>query len=158
MFCIAVLACSAAPARAEGINFLTDPGHWRLVASPYAAHFRYSPEHKNVYALGLERQLDNGYLAGAAYFRNSFGQPSAYAYIGERYVGLLGQPQLIAQWSAGVLYGYKGKYKTKVPFNHDGFAPGALISTGWQFNKDFSAEVHLLGDAGVMFEFSYTLH
>jgi hypothetical protein len=120
-------------------------------------HFRPSPEHKHVYALGLERQRDDGRLVGAAYFRNSFGQPSAYAYVGQHVDGIWGVPQWTAQWTAGLLYGYKGKYKKKVPLNFNGYSPGAVLSTGWRFTPATSAELHLLGDAGVMLQFSYRL-
>jgi hypothetical protein len=128
-----------------------------MVVSPYTQHWRYSPEHRYVWAVGAERQRDDGWLAGASYFSNSFGQPSAYVYLGERYTGALGQPQLLLQWSAGMLYGYKGPYKHKVPLNVDGFSPGALVSAGWRFDRQSSISLHLLGDAGVMVQMSYEL-
>lgn len=146
---------SACSAHADLPPAIGDPGHWRLLLSPYALHFRYSPEHKQVWALGVERQRDDGWLGGASYFRNSFGQPSGYAYIGKRYDHLLGDTLLFAQWSAGVLYGYVGKYKTKVPLNYRGFAPGALASMGWQINAQSSATLHVLGDAGLMLQLAY---
>lgn len=131
------------------------PGHWRLLVSPFSKHFRYSAEHKYVWALGAERQRDDGWLAGASYFTNSFGQPSAYGYVGKRWVGLLGEPQLFAQASAGVLYGYRGAYQTKVPLNYNGFSPGALVSLGWQFTEKAAVTAHLLGDAALMLQFSW---
>jgi hypothetical protein len=146
---------STPPARATDFTTFGDPGHWRVVASPFTQHWRYSIEHKPVYALGLERQRDDGWLGGAAYFRNSFGQPSAYVYLGQRYEGFFDKPELFAQVTAGILYGYKGRYKTKVPLNVGGFAPGAVLSGGWQFNKEAALSLHLLGDAAVMFQFSW---
>jgi hypothetical protein len=137
---------------------LNDPGSWRLMASPYTRHWRYSAEHQNVYALGGEYQRADGVLNGAAYFRNSFGQPSAYVYAGRRYGNVFDTPELYWQWSAGLLYGYKGRYKNKVPLNVAGFAPGAVLSAGWQFNKNAGLGFHLLGDAGVMVQFSWDLH
>ncbi|MCY7316204.1 MAG: ABC transporter ATP-binding protein [Rubrivivax sp.] len=131
------------------------PGIWRLNVAPFSHHFRYSEEHRYVWAVGAERQSADDWLAGASFFRNSFGQPSAYAYIGRRFPGLLGQPQLFGQVSAGVLYGYVGKYKNKVPLNVGGFSPGALVSLGWQFDARTSASVHLLGDAGFMVQLSW---
>jgi hypothetical protein len=131
-------------------------GHWRLALGPAAVHFRPSPEHRDVYALGVERQRPDNWLAGLSYFRNSFGQPSAYAYVGRRFEGLTdGAPQLFAQASLGVLYGYKGKYKNKVPLNYHGFSPGALIGLGWQFTPTVGAAVHLLGDAGMLFQLGW---
>ena len=134
-----------------------DANHWRLVVSPYTHHYRYSAEHRKVWAVGLERQQSNRWLLGLSYFQNSFGQPSGYVYVGRRIEGLFGVEPWFAQWSTGVLYGYTGKYKTKVPLNFHGFAPGALLSSGWQVNRAFSAQLNLLGDAGVMLQLSYAL-
>lgn len=155
--CIAVVATLGSPARAADLNIFDEPGHWSVLGSPYTGHFRPSPEHKKVWALGVERHRDDGMLAGAAYFRNSFGQPSAYVYVGRSYEGIFGEPRWTAQWSAGLLYGYKGKYKNKVPLNVNGFSPGALVSTGWKLTNDVSASLHLLGDAGVMLQFGWRL-
>jgi hypothetical protein len=130
-------------------------GYWRAAIAPYAPHFRPSDEHTDVWAIGIERQRPDRWLAGFSYFRNSFGQPSAYAYIGQRDTGLLDTEPLFFQWSAGVLYGYKGKYKDKVALNLAGFAPGALVGLGWQFNRNASVTAHLLGDAAVMFQFAW---
>jgi len=130
-------------------------GYWRAAVAPYAPHFRYSEEHQPVVAVALERQRPDNWLAGFSLFRNSFGQPSAYAYVGRQHPGLLGQERLFFQWSAGILYGYVGKYKDKVALNVGGFAPGALVGLGWQFNRNAAATAHLLGDAGVMFQFSW---
>jgi len=135
----------------------TDSGHWRVIFSPYTWHYRFSAEHRDVYAVGLERQRVDQWLGGFSLFRNSFGQPSAFAYIGRRFPDLLGQPQLYAQVAGGVLYGYTGKYKSKVPLNVAGFAPGAVVSLGWQFTPRWSAAVHALGDAGLMFQASMDL-
>jgi hypothetical protein len=134
---------------------LLGPGHWRALVSPFSAHFRYSEEHKYVWAIGMERQRDDNWLAGGSYFSNSFGQPSGYLYVGKRYPGLFGKPQLYGQWSAGLLYGYRGKFEDKVPLNHNGFSPGALLSLGWQFNKQASATLHMLGDAGLMVQLAW---
>lgn len=130
-------------------------GHWRAIASPYTLHWRPSDEHRHVYALGLERQSSDHWLLGASYFRNSFGQPSAYTYLGRRSDGVLAEPKLFFQWSVGVLYGYKGKYKSKVPLNLNGFAPGGVVSLGWQFDARRSVALHALGDAGVMIQLGY---
>lgn len=139
-------------------NIFNDPGQWRLLGSPYMGHFRPSEEHQPVWALGVERRRDSdGRLVGAAYFSNSFGQPSAYLYVGRHVDHVFGVPQWTAQITGGLLYGYRGKYESKVPMNVNGFAPGLVVSTGWQFTKDFSSELHLLGDAGVMWQLSWRL-
>ncbi|MBL8312686.1 MAG: ABC transporter ATP-binding protein [Rubrivivax sp.] len=157
------LLLAALPARAqtesppEPRTDWIGPGYWRVALSPFSHHFRYSAEHRYVWAFGVERQRSDDWLAGVSYFRNSFGQPSSYTYVGKRFPGLLDQPELFAQASAGMLYGYRGKFKTKVPLNYNGFSPGALVSLGWQFNKQHAATVHLLGDAGLMIQLSWDL-
>ena len=130
-------------------------GHWRAAISPFAPHIRPSPEHSDVWALALERQRADHWLAGGSFFSNSFGQPSAYLYLGRRFPSLLGQPQLFGQLSGGLMYGYRGQYQKKVPFNYNGFSPGALASVGWQFNRQASLTVHAVGDAAVMFQFGW---
>ena len=147
-------------ASAQWIQRMTDDkaweaGHWRGAVAPYAPHWRPSAEHQYVWAVGLERQRADDWLGGASFFSNSFGQPSAYVYLGKRFPQLLGQPQLFGQLSAGVLYGYVGKYKKKVPLNVNGFSPGALASVGWQFTPELSLTMHLLGDAGAMFQLGW---
>jgi hypothetical protein len=149
------LAWLPAPARADDESATLGPGYWRAAVSPFSVHFRYSPEHQYVWALGVERQRLDDWLAGASYFSNSFGQPSAYLYIGKRFPGMFGQEQLFGQVSAGVLYGYVGQYKDKVPLNYKGFSPGLLASLGWQLNRQTSVAVHLLGDAGLMVQIAY---
>ena len=152
----ATLLCSSLqPAWADDADALLGPGHWRFVVSPFSHHFRYSAEHRYVWALGAERQRDDGWLAGGSYFRNSFGQPSAYLYAGKRWSNVFNEPQLFAQASAGMLYGYRGAYKNKVPLNYNGFSPGALLSMGWQFTPEAAVTAHLLGDAALMVQLSW---
>jgi hypothetical protein len=59
------------------------------------------------------------------------------------------------QWSAGLLYGYKGAYKDKVPLNYKAFSPGAVVSIGWQFDPQLSAQINAVGTAGLMLQFAY---
>jgi hypothetical protein len=134
---------------------LIGPGHWRLTVAPVSTHFRYNEDHQNAWAIGVERQRTDDWLGGAAFFSNSFGQPSGYVYVGKRFPGLFDQAPLFAQATAGLMYGYVGKYASKVPLNYNGFSPGAVVSLGWQFNPQFATAVHLLGDAGLMLQLSY---
>lgn len=143
--------------RVSSVQAWRGPGHWRLLASPYAVHWRPSDEHQSVYALGVERQYDDRWLLGGAAFSNSFGQPSAYAYVGHRSVNLFGEPALFFQWSVGIMYGYVGQYQSKVPLNVGGFSPGALVGLGWKLDRQWSLAAHLLGDAGVLFQIAYDL-
>ena len=153
------LSLLAGPALADGDAFaIGNPGYWRLVVSPLTQHFRYSAEHRPVWALGVERQRSDDWLGGVTYFRNSFGQPSGYLYVGYRFEHVIDNERFFLQWSGGLLYGYKGKYQTKVPLNFNGYAPGMLFSAGWRFNAQNSVALHLLGDAAVMLQLAYEFH
>ena len=127
---------------------------WRVMASPYTYHWSKDPEHRGVYMIGLERQGADKVVWGGSYFRNSFGQPSGYLYGGKRYDGIFSQDKLFAQWTVGLLYGYKPPYDHKVPLNHNGFSPGAVVSLGWQFSPTWSGQVNVLGNSALMFQLS----
>lgn len=148
-------SCNVALAQDDSLLNLRAPGHWRVVASPYTLHFDPSDEHEYVWAVGVERQRDDGWLYGGVYFSNSFGQDSGYLYLGKRYYDLLDQPKLFFQWSAGLLYGYTDAYEDKVPLNYKGFSPGLVVSLGWQFDQQFGAQLNLLGNSGLMLQLSY---
>jgi hypothetical protein len=154
----ACLAAGTVAARAEpdagGAGFFGD-GHWRVAVSPYSLHFSPSAEHKPVRAVALERQYPDTWLWGGSYFTNSFGQSSGYVYFGQRNSVVLFPPQLYTQWTAGLMYGYRGRYQEKVPLNSNGFSPGLLLSLGWAFDPRFSAQLNLLGTAGLMLQLSY---
>jgi hypothetical protein len=132
--------------------------HWRVLISPYTYHYTYDPKHRPVYMIGLERQRDDGWIWGGAYFHNSFGQPSAYGYVGKRFNYLTGVEPLFVQVTGGVLYGYKAPYNDKVPFDRNGWSPGAVLSVGWQITPTWSAQLNFLGNAALMFQFSADLN
>ena len=131
--------------------------HWRVMYSPYTYHYTYDPLHAYVYMWGLERQRADGFVFGGSAFRNSFGQPSVYAYVGQRFEKLAGVEPLFVQLTGGLLYGYKEPYENKVPLNHNGFSPGAVVSLGWQFTPVLSAQLNFLGTAALMFQISADL-
>jgi hypothetical protein len=164
----AVAACTALPASAQSdaaaTTTLSNPApvppassHWRLMASPYTFHYSRDPNHRPVWMLGFERQRSDDLLWGACYFSNSFGQPSGFVYGGQRLFEFSPWPQLFAQWSAGLMYGYKGEYQDKVPFNHRGFSPGVVLAMGWQFTPRYSAQVNVLGNSAAMFQVTLDL-
>jgi hypothetical protein len=133
----------------------SEPSHWRLAAAPYTAHFRPSDEHEYVWAVGVERVRADEWLVGGSFFSNSFGQDSGYVYVGRTYPGLLERPQLYWQWTAGLMYGYRGQYQDKVPFNDNGFSPGAVVAIGWRFNEQSAAQLNLLGNSALMLQLSH---
>lgn len=144
---------AAEPAAAAPDTMPAD-GTWRVIASPYTYHYSYNPEHRHVYMIGLERQYAGGFVMGGSWFRNSFGQPSAYVYAGRRFDHVGGYASPFVQLTGGLLYGYKPPFENKVPLNRNGFSPGAVLSLGWQFTPMYSAQVNVLGNSALMFQFS----
>ena len=103
----------------------------------------------------MDSHVPGDRFCGLALFRNSFGQPSAYAYVGKQWSGLMGNPQLFAKVSAGLIYGYKGKYQHKIPFNDYGIAPAIIPAVGYAFNREDSVQVMVLGTAGLLFSYGH---
>jgi hypothetical protein len=127
---------------------------WDLTMSPYTLHWHSSTEHKPVRLIAMDSHLAGGRFCGLAVFSNSFGQPSAYGYVGQQWNNMFGNPKLYTKVSAGFIYGYKGKHKDAIAFNQMGIAPAIIPSLGYAFTPKDSAEVFLLGTAGLTF--SYT--
>ena len=87
---------------------------------------------------------------GAAAFKNSFGQPSQYVYIGKLWRPWDAVPLVHVKLTGGLLHGYKGEYKDKVPFNSDnGIAPLLLPSIGLS-GKRFTTDLVIFGTAGAL--------
>ncbi len=147
--CPRALAESNAPAPARDKQ-------WDLTLAPYAYHWTHNPEHRPVFLGAIERHVNGDRFCGLALFRNSFGQPSAYIYVGQQWNHLLGNPQLFAKVSAGLIYGYKGKYQHKIPFNDYGIAPAIIPSLGYSFTRNDSAQVMVLGTAGLLFSYGHS--
>lgn len=127
---------------------------WTFTVAPYVAHWRHDPEHQYAYVFALEhRDIDNDFL-GLSLFRNSFGQPSGYLYVGRRWDHILGVSKLSFKLTAGVIYGYIGEHKEKVPFNWNGYSPGLIPSLVYQFTPRDSLDVMTLGTAGAAFGYS----
>jgi hypothetical protein len=133
-------------------------GHYSLVSGVYTHHWTESEEHSKVWLIGLEQVRADKTLSGLAYFKNSFNQPSLFFYPwGRVYRDVLSVPSLRLKWGAGVLYGYVGEYKEKVPFNYKGFSPGLIAAAVWKLDKQKEFQVNLLGTAGLMFSINYAL-
>ena len=137
-----------------------DDARYSLMFSPYTIHFNPSSEHRQVWLAGLERQDSANAVAGAAFFTNSFGQPSVFLYpFGKTYPGPIRVGSVTAvpeqwyvKWAAGLLYGYKGAYEDKVPFNKDGFSPGVILSLGRNVTERSQFQLNMLGANGLMFQ------
>ncbi|MGJ7511314.1 ABC transporter ATP-binding protein [Variovorax sp. GT1P44] len=153
---IALLAMACKPALAEStidLDLYKQPA-WELVVGPYALHWSNSDEHTYVVLLGIERAEADGWIWGLSAFRNSFGQPSAYAYYGYRWDNLFGNPALYFKLSGGIIYGYKDQYEDKVPFNHNGFGLGIIPAIGYRFTSVDAVQVGALGTAGLIFTYN----
>ena len=144
--CPASLAQADAPEPPNG-------SRWELTLSPYTYHWNDNPEHRRVFLGALDRTVAGNRFCGLALFRNSFGQPAAFGYVGQRWDGIGGHAKLFAKVSAGFIYGYKGKYHDKIPFNHYGVAPAIIPAIGYDFEKNESVQAMVLGRAGVLFAY-----
>ena len=141
---------------------------WTLGASPYTYHFSEarqehsfepaSQRHSYVWLLEAEKQIDANAFVGFAVFSNSFGQPSQYLFYGRRWQPLDSTPQLFIKLTGGVIHGYREPYHKKIPFNtRSGWGLTAIPAVGWQFSREWGAQVNLLGTAGVMLQLNYSL-
>ena len=157
----ALLAALSPPAFAidwtlcPGINDTAPEGstapRYEAFFSPYTHHWSHDEEHRPVFAASVSRLLPNDRRCGISLFRNSFGQPSAYAFVGKSWPGLVPSvPNVYASVTAGIMYGYVGKYKNKVPLNVGGFSPAIIPAIGYRLSPQSSLEVQILGTAAFM--------
>lgn len=143
----------------DGFNFKAEAGDRHFViASPYTMHYTDNVEdggHDYVWLLGYERERDDGLITGLAYFSNSFGQPCVFYYPwGKTYTNFANVDGLFVKWNAGIVYGYVEPYEDKVPFNYRGFTPALFPSIGYRAKNDFQTQINVLGNAGLMLQFS----
>ena len=120
-----------------------DKGFWYAQTSLYTRHFSPDPDHNNHQDLiGLERHQASGWVIGGATFRNSFSQRSYYAYAGKRYD--MADYPVYLKLTGGLIQGYRGEYRDKIPLNRFGVAPVIIPSIGAYYGP-VAAEVVLLG-------------
>lgn len=123
--------------------------------SPITYHYSEDPEHKPVVMVGLERESADYSIDGAAFFTNSFGQPTIYWYpFGQTYKAVGGIERLSLKWTAGLLYGYRAPYESKVPMNYRGLSPAFIPAVEYAVGDDWLVQVNILGTAGLMFQLS----
>ncbi len=151
-------AAAASPDSPAGVPADPAAARWYIQTSIYTRHFNHSPDHHNTQQLlNIERIEASGRLFGAASFLNSFGQPSQMLYIGQRWHPLQRFPEAHIKLVAGVLHGYKGEFRDKIPFNHSGVAPIILPAIGWRY-KNFASELILFGNSGLLLTLGYYLN
>lgn len=154
------------PVHAKGI--FTESDELLLQTSVWTKHYNPEPDHNNHQQLiNLEYYFNDDvkifvnpqqiswrddirWLTGAATFKNSYDQQTLYLYGGGRYDYFLDQnSKAYIKLTAGLLYGYRGEYKDKIPFNDLGVAPVVLPAVGIQYRK-VNLEIVPFAAAGVM--------
>ncbi len=80
-------------------------------------------------------------------FRNSFSQRSNYAYLGKRFDS--DSYPVYLKLTGGLLQGYRGEYRDKIPLNRFGVAPAIIPSVGVRFGP-LGSELVLLGNSAAM--------
>lgn len=146
-----VLLAVAAEARA---TWPPEPklDHVLVQTSLYTDHFSSDPEHTNQQKLAsVELHNPQRWLAGAAWFKNSFDQPTWYWYIGREFPFWQPTENLTfrAKLTGGLLRGYQDEYRDKIPLNRHEIAPAALPSLGVQWER-FESDLIVFGTAGLM--------
>ena len=129
-----------------------DQHPYEVFFSPHTHHWTPSEDHRQVIAVSVSRILPKERFCGFSLFSNSFGQPSAYAYTGWYWPRPIeSMPKVYASVSAGIMYGYVGRFKNKVPLNVGGFSPVVIPAMGYRLNPRLALEVQVLGTAALMF-------
>lgn len=147
---------SAASSQAADV----DPGAGTLTLKfgPGVYHFKKSDEHNNQpWLVGAAWEFSSRWNVGGAHFRNSFGQPSQYLYVGKRWFPQALPDPLYVNLTGGIMLGYKEPFADKIPFNHSrGVAPAILPAFGYQFERS-NVQLIPLGTAGVIVTFGLDL-
>ena len=152
----AACSCAAQSVGWDGRHDL-DLHRTEFVVSPFTHHFSGEEEHSYVWLVGASSVAADGWSYGASLFSNSFGQPSAYAFIGHEYIEPWGLRSVYYAWTAGLIYGYKGEHKDEIKPNLAGFSPGLIPRVGYQMTPNASFEVASLGFAALMFNLNFKI-
>lgn len=123
-------------------------GQWTLITSNLVSHYRSNPDHNNHPGMiGLEyRRPGSGWLVGGITFSNSFSQRSHYAFVGRRFEAR--NLPVYAKVTGGLIQGYRGEFRDRIPFNRLGVAPAVVPTVGIQVDR-FSTEVAVLGNSAL---------
>jgi len=136
-------------------DWLEEGDMFYFQTSLYTIHFEPKDEHNNHQKLlNFEFQKNTNWLGGLAFFKNSFGQPSQYVYGGYSWTIPSTNQLLYTKVTAGLMHGYDGEYKDKIPLNDNGIAPAIVPSLGIKY-KSVHSELTLFGFAGMMLTLGY---
>lgn len=145
---------------------------FRVQTSVVTEHYSRKPEHNNdqqlldVEVSLTDRQAqmlrlpstddptsplnDVSWSAGLATFRNSYSQRSVYGYIGGRYRMTHGSiVNTYIKLTAGLMHGYRGEHRDRIPLNQLGVAPVVLPAAGLEFGRAH-VELVFFGNRGLM--------
>lgn len=112
--------------------------------------FRFDWQHDGKAIQNLPFMKNLNWVAGGATFLNSFNQRSTYIYGGGRYDLLVsGDLEVYIKITAGLINGYRGQYRDKIPFNRYGTAPAIIPVLGVQVQR-MNVEVIPFGAAGLL--------
>jgi hypothetical protein len=151
-FVCALLAIGAPFAHAEqsSTDSLQQPYRLTLQTSVATRHFHPDPAQNNHQdLLNLEWNYDSNLLVGAAAFRNTFRQSTQLVYWGAKFHPIQTAPGIYLKVVGGLLHGYRGEYRDKIPFNKYGTAPVILPAAGYCY-KQVCSELIVFGTAGAM--------
>jgi hypothetical protein len=165
--CVSVFAQTAPATQTAAANEIRNAETWlrdgdRIFVQygVFNTHFKKNPEHENEnnkVTIQIYSNYDRVWGAdktifGISLLKNSFGQPTQYLYWGQKWD--FGD-YFYAKITAGLIHGYKGQYRDKIPFNKAGVAPAIIPTFGVQY-KDVSVEGMLLGASAFMVGVGYT--
>lgn len=169
------IALLMAPATASAQGVFKAGDELLLQTSLWTTHYSSNPEHnEHQKMINLEWYLptymepewlqaedpdswrnDVRWMVGAANFRNSFSQRSTYIYAGGRYhFPLTENTRSYVKVTAGLLHGYRGRYRDKIPLNNLGVAPVILPAVGLEV-RDVNVELVPFGASGLMANIGY---
>jgi hypothetical protein len=100
--------------------------------------------------VGLSAVKANDWIYGLALFNNSFDQFSQYVYAGKRWNFPGSAENFHAKITAGLIHGYKGEFKDKIPNNGTGIAPAIIPGLGYKKGR-FGGDIYVLGISGLLF-------
>jgi hypothetical protein len=137
---------------------------WRVSYGPSAYHFSRSDEHVRYNNLVSVERLGSDWTfwgasrsqIGLALFDNSFGQFSQYVFVGNEWDFFARSPITVyGSMTAGILHGYRGRYRDKIPFNSSGFAPAIVPAFGVRYGRA-SLVANVLGANGFLVALGWT--
>ena len=136
-------------------SFAMEIKEWHFSTSLYTKHWSEDEDHvNNSKLIDFEFVTTKKWIYGFAWFDNSFGQPSQYAYAGY-YWDIFNTDWAYVKVTAGLLHGYKDEYQDKIPFNSLGVAPAIVPAIGVRYKRVFS-ELQILGGAAITVTAGFT--